>query len=147
MGSAGDQTLVIVSGAGGHIGRGVCVLLSAAGIRFLPLDLSTNGTQGLIACDLTEKSEISRLFESYSIRAVIHLAAVLPSAFRRDPLTGVDVNLSGSVELLRQAIRAGTKRFVFASSMSVYGSSVVNRPLTENKTEGFGSAPGSAWRS
>jgi nucleoside-diphosphate-sugar epimerase len=62
---------------------------------------------------------------------VIHLAGILPSAFQRDPFMGVDLNLTGCVELLRQAVKARVKRFVFASSMSVYGSRPTPRPLTE----------------
>ncbi len=131
MGLVGDHGVVIVTGAGGHIGSEVCRLLKIAGNKFLPLDVSPGTTQDLVACDLTAKDEISRLFDSHPVRAVIHLAAILPSAFQRDPLRGADVNLSGSLELLRQAVKTGTKRFVFASSMSIYGSSSTGRPLTE----------------
>jgi nucleoside-diphosphate-sugar epimerase len=63
---------------------------------------------------------------------VIHLAAILPSAFHSNPFAGVDVNLSGCFELMRQAVNARVKRFVFASSMSVYGSSFNPRLLTED---------------
>jgi len=62
---------------------------------------------------------------------VIHLAAILPSAFHSNPFAGVEVNLNGCFELMRQAVSAKVKRFVFASSMSVYGSSVMPRALTE----------------
>jgi nucleoside-diphosphate-sugar epimerase len=132
MGHAGDEGVVIVTGAGGHIGREVCRLLTAAGSKFLPLDVPSDSTEDLVSCDLRKTSEVSRLFQSRSVQAVIHLAAILPSAFHRDPLTGADVNLTGSVELLRQAVKTGTKRFVFASSMSVYGSSIASRPLVES---------------
>jgi nucleoside-diphosphate-sugar epimerase len=63
---------------------------------------------------------------------VIHLAGILPSAFQADPLTGADINLSGSLELMRESLTAGVQRFIFASSMSVYGSFTVQRPLTED---------------
>ncbi len=132
MSSRSEENVVIVTGAGGHIGSEVCRLLSSAGHNFLPLDVCSSSAQNVLACDLTNKDEISRLFDSRSVRAVIHLAAILPSTFRRDPLRGADVNLTASVELLRQAVRTGAKRFVFASSMSVYGSFAANRPLTED---------------
>lgn len=82
------------------------------------------------------RSDVARIFESHPVRAVIHLAAVLPSAFQRDPLKGADVNFTGSVELLRQAVKMGTKRFVFASSMSVYGSVSTGNRLTEDELVG-----------
>jgi nucleoside-diphosphate-sugar epimerase len=89
-------------------------------------------TQDVRACDLRLKSHVSALFQDHSVRAVIHLAGILPSAFQNDPLTGADVNLSGSVELMRQSLAAGVQRFIFASSMSVYGSPHAQRPVTED---------------
>jgi nucleoside-diphosphate-sugar epimerase len=132
MPPVGGEGVVIVTGAGGHIGREVCRQLKTAQMKFLPVDLCPGNTQDVIPCDLTVKAALSRLFDSHPVRAVIHLAAILPSAFHRDPLAGVDVNLTGSVELLRQAVKWRTKRFVFASSMSVYGSASTGRALTED---------------
>jgi len=131
MGSASDQTRIVVTGAGGHIGGEVCRQLKNSGLNLLALDLSSESANDLVACDLRKAEHIARIFQSNSVSAVIHLAGILPSAFQRDPLTGVDVNVNGSVELLRQAAKAGTKRLVFASSMSVYGSSASTHPLTE----------------
>jgi nucleoside-diphosphate-sugar epimerase len=42
------------------------------------------------------------------------------------------VNLTGSLRLMRHSVRAGVKRFVFASSMSVYGSHTSKQRLTED---------------
>jgi nucleoside-diphosphate-sugar epimerase len=67
---------------------------------------------------------------------VINLAGILPSAFQSDPLTGADVNLSGSLQLMRQSQAAGVQRFIFASSMSVYGSLHAQRPVTEEDAAG-----------
>ena len=85
-----------------------------------------------LVCDLRRKDDVARLFASLSqFSAVIHLAAILPSAFHSDPLAAVDLNLTGCFELLRQAVSARVERFVLASSRSVYGSTVTGRPLTE----------------
>ncbi len=122
----------MVTGAGGHIGREVCRLLRTAGTPILLVDVDPGPAKDLIACDLKQPAQVLSLFESHPIRAVVHLAAILPSAFHSDPLAGVDVNLRGSFELMRQAVNARVKRFVFASSISVYGSSFPSRPLTED---------------
>ncbi len=86
----------------------------------------------MIASDLRLKNDVSRLFQSHAVQTVIHLAAILPSAFQSNPFVGADVNLSGCFELMRQAVNARIKRFIFASSMSVYGSSFGASPLTED---------------
>jgi nucleoside-diphosphate-sugar epimerase len=132
MASISDEDFVIVTGAGGHIGREVCRLLRAGGSKILSVDVD-GATRDFITCDLRLKDQVSQLFRSYPVRAVIHLAAILPSSFHSHPFVGVDVNLTGCFELMRQAVHAGIKRFIFASSISVYGLSVTpSRPLTEN---------------
>jgi len=55
---------------------------------------------------------------------VLHKAA-MPSVQRSvlDPVTSNEVNINGTLQLLEASRRAGVKRFVFASSSSVYGES------------------------
>ena len=123
MGSASEEGTILVTGACGHIGREVCRVLRAAKRQILRVDVDSNPAEHAVSCDLRSKSDVSRVFQARLIRTVIHLAGVLPGSFQADPLTGADVNLSGSLELMRQAVAVGVKRFVFASSRSVYGTS------------------------
>jgi nucleoside-diphosphate-sugar epimerase len=53
---------------------------------------------------------------------VLHQAALgsVPRSIE-DPLTSHDVNVTGTVNMLRAASQAAVKRFVFASSSAVYG--------------------------
>ena len=131
MKDASQPGVILVTGAQGHIGVEVCRTLRAFKHDILATDLDAESTKGCVACDFRRKTDITRLFTRRPIRAVIHLAGILPTAFRADPLAGAAVNLNGSLELLREAVNTGVKRFVFASSMSVYGSSRSARPLTE----------------
>jgi nucleoside-diphosphate-sugar epimerase len=132
MASVGDVGAVLVTGACGHIGRELCRILKNADRKILPVDLDHDQELDVQTCDLRSQSDVSRLFEAGPIRAVIHLAGILPSAFQADPLTGADVNLRGSCELMRQSAAAHVKRFIFASSIAVYGSSPTPRPVTED---------------
>jgi nucleoside-diphosphate-sugar epimerase len=131
MASNSKQGVVIVTGADGHIGREVCRLLKTSGTKSLATDVDPGEASDFVACDLSRKDDVARLFLSQPVRALIHLAAILPSAFHSNPLAAADVNLTGCFELLRQAVSSHVKRFVFASSRSVYGSSFSGRPLTE----------------
>src|SRR5260370_37193970 len=92
MASLSDEGIVIVTGAGGHIGRAVCGLMRATGSKILPVDVDPGPTGDLVTCDLRLKDHVARLFQSHPVRAVIHLAGILPSAFQSNPFTGVDVN-------------------------------------------------------
>lgn len=123
---------ILVTGACGHIGKHVCECLKASRLDVLPTDLGPQAGD-FVRCDLTATSQVARLFKTHPIGAVIHLAGVLPGAFRADPLLGAQVNLGASVELLRRAVNAKVKRFVLASSMSVYGSSFPARPVAEDQ--------------
>ena len=123
---------ILVTGASGHIGSETCRVLRIGGRMILAVDVEPDSARGVLACDLTLKDELSQLFQLHRIQTVIHLAGLLPSAFRSDPLRGAEVNLNSSFELMRQAVNSGVKRFVFASSMSVYGSRSSDHPLTED---------------
>jgi nucleoside-diphosphate-sugar epimerase len=126
-----EQGTILVTGACGHIGRAVCHLLGEAHFPVLPVDLDPGRTRHVRVCDLRRKDELAQLFRVYPIRAVIHLAGILPSAVQLDPLGASDINIGSSVELIRQSAAARVKRFIFASSLSVYGSSPRRQPLTE----------------
>jgi nucleoside-diphosphate-sugar epimerase len=132
MGSASGKETILVTGACGQIGRAVSDILINTGRQILRVDVDPRATPDVVVCDLRSKNELSRLFHAHSIRTVIHLAAILPSSFQSDPLDGADVNLSGSFALMRQAAETCVNRFVFASSMSVYGTASTRRPLTED---------------
>jgi len=131
MHSASEESLILVTGASGHIGSELCRMLRTTRHKILAVDLCPGPSPDVIACDLRLKNDVSRLFQAHPVRAVIHLAGILPSAFRSDPLTGAEVNLNGSVELIWQAVSARVKRFIFASSIGVYGS-FPTTPLTES---------------
>lgn len=132
MASGNDSELILVTGAKGHIGTELCRTLHASGRGFLGIDVKPDPARDIVACDLRAKDAVSKLFEIHPIRIVVHTAGILPGAFTKDPLQGAAVNVGGSVQLLQDAMRSKVKRFVFASSMSVYGSVASIRPLTED---------------
>lgn len=117
---------VLVTGSDGYIGAVLCPMLGAAGHEVTGLDT------GLFrACDFTEhtdpvttwgdvRDEGPAVFDG--IDAVVHLAAL-----SNDPLGNLDADLTyginerASVRLAEMARAAGVRRFVFASSCSLYG--------------------------
>lgn len=72
--------------------------------------------------DIRDKDFIREIFTTYSINTVIHLAAmagVRPSL--EDPVLYTDVNINGTHVLLEEMKNKMIKKFIFASSSSVYG--------------------------
>src|SRR2546430_8307417 len=129
-GSAGN--VILVTGAGGQVGSRLSSLLRAAGHRVLAVDIHANALENVESCDIRRDDQVARLFASTSIRTVVHLAAILPTASRADPIIATEVNLTGTLRLLREALTHQVERFVFGSSMSVYGSSGGSRALNEH---------------
>ncbi len=62
---------------------------------------------------------------------IVHLAAILPTAAQRDPIRAMHVNIVGSMNLLELARRFRVPRFVFGSSLSIYGSCPADRVVSE----------------
>jgi nucleoside-diphosphate-sugar epimerase len=110
------------------MGRLVISRLRAAGMPVRAFDLPSAGYAGLegqpgveiARGDLTRPGDLRRAVAD--VGAVVHLAAILPPAAERDPLLTFRVNVDGTRVLLA-AVEARTPqaRFVFSSSVSVYG--------------------------
>ena len=76
----------------------------------------------LIECDIRNSLEISEIFKRNKVDSVFHIAAlagVRPSI--EDPARYASVNIDGLVSVLEAARNVNCKRFIFASSSSVYG--------------------------
>ena len=97
---------VLVTGAGGFVGTALCKQLDANDI---PLLKGVRGTE---------------LLPEMGIDVVVHLASrvhVMQESLR-DPLPAYrEANTLGTVNLARQAVAAGVRRFVFVSTVKVNG--------------------------
>jgi nucleoside-diphosphate-sugar epimerase len=129
---------VLVTGHHGYIGSVLAPYLADGGHDVTGLDtrfyrgcdfgLDTGTTEGLTA-DVRDITPA----ELEGFDAIVHLAAL-----SNDPLGDLDPNLTrqingdGTLHLARAAGEAGVRRFVFASSCSMYGASNTDEALDEN---------------
>ena len=118
---------VLVTGHNGYIGSVLAPMVRAAGHEVVGLDtfLFEGGTFGRDSSSIDALRMDLRDVQVDDLRgfdAVMHLAAL-----SNDPLGDVnpdityDINHVGSVRLAQLAKEAGVKRFIFASSCSLYG--------------------------
>jgi len=128
----------MITGGRGFIGRAVAGLLLNLGYRIISLDTQPAESVGdsesrvEISCDITDRDQLRRIFATYDCDGIIHLAAILPTAAQRDPLRATAVNLQGSVNLLEMAHEFGVRRFVFGSSLSIYGTYPPDHVVSES---------------
>lgn len=70
-------------------------------------------------CDITEAHALEHLIQSYDVSQIVHTAAMLSTAIRKDPLRGVAVNVMGTANVLDVAKRRNIGRVVCSSSTTV----------------------------
>ncbi|MEM0897660.1 MAG: SDR family oxidoreductase [Verrucomicrobiota bacterium] len=141
----------LVTGAAGFIGSNLLETLLRLGQPVLALDnLATGhrhnlddvrslvGEDAWARCEFIEgdirDQEACRDVLSHGVDIVLHQAALgsVPRSIA-DPVSTHECNVSGFVNMLTAAKDAGIKRFVYASSSSVYGDDP-NLPKVEERT-------------
>jgi nucleoside-diphosphate-sugar epimerase len=128
---------VLVTGHNGYIGSVLAPYVAAAGHDAVGLDTDLfrgcdfgTGSAGIPG--LTADVRDVAAEDLHGIDAIVHLAAL-----SNDPLGDLDptltgaVNCEGTLRLARAAREAGVRRFIFASSCSMYGASGTDTALDE----------------
>jgi nucleoside-diphosphate-sugar epimerase len=122
---------VLVTGGAGYVGSVLVPKLLKAGYHVKVIDLYIYGDQVLDAVkddphlqqikgDLRDRSLIEKIIPGCD--AVIHLACISNDpSFELDPGLGKSINYDAFVHLVEIAKNSGVKRFIYASSSSVYG--------------------------
>src|SRR5919201_4695884 len=129
---------ILVTGAAGFIGSHVVEHLLGRGHEVVGLDDLSGGfidnlPKGTIFCQVSvlDATLVARIFAEHRFTHVFHLAAYaaegLSHFIRRFNYTN---NVIGSVNLINEAVRHDVKRFVFTSSIAVYGKNQL--PMTED---------------
>lgn len=140
-----ENKRILVTGGAGFIGSNVTQYLLEHGAKVRVFDnLATGNLDNLkefqsnpnfefLEGDLRHPSNCEQA--AREIDAVCHQAAIgsVPRSIK-DPITTNDVNIGGFVNMLTAAKNAGIKRFVYASSSSVYG----DEPNLPKKEERIG---------
>ena len=119
---------VLVTGGAGYVGSHACKALAAAGFRPVSYDDLSTGHRWavrwgpLVEGDIRDTPRLADAFAEHRPVAVLHFAAqAYVQQSVADPLGTYDVNVAGSLSLLRAVMAAGAPPLVFSSTCSLYG--------------------------
>ena len=110
---------ILLTGSSGWLGRFLAPMLRAEGHVVTGLDIAPGADTDVIGA-VADRALIDRVFAERGIEAVIHGGALHKPDIARYPAQAfVDVNVTGTLNLLEAAARAGHDRFVFTSTTSL----------------------------
>jgi nucleoside-diphosphate-sugar epimerase len=125
--------MVLVTGGNGEMAHGLIHRFAEVGaVDVLALDVRPIDSALLRRCavgltgDIRDRHLLERLRSEFEIRAIYHLAAILSTRAEFVPETAHEVNVEGTLNLLRLAVEEARwhgrrVRFLFPSSIAVYG--------------------------
>lgn len=126
------NTLFLVTGGAGFIGSNLCEVLLNKGYRVRCLDDLSNGKQSNVDLFINNSNYIFTKGDILNLETcmeaccgvdfVLHQAAwgSVPRSVEM-PLLYEDINIRGTLNMMEAARQNGVKKFVYASSSSVYG--------------------------
>ncbi len=122
---------VLVTGGAGYVGSVLIPKLLKKGYKVKVVDLYIYGEDVLDAVkddpnlkqikgDIRDSAMLER--ELKGVDAVIHLACISNDpSYELDPALGKSINYDATIKLVDLSKKLGVKRFIYASSSSVYG--------------------------
>lgn len=110
---------ILLTGSSGWLGRFLAPRLRADGHVVIGLDVAP-GAHTQVLGSVADKGLVQRCFGEHGIEAVIHAGALhKPDIVHFPAQAFVDVNVTGTLNLLEAAVAAKHDRFVFTSTTSL----------------------------
>ena len=117
---------ILVTGSAGHLGEALVRVLGAEGHDVIGLDILASEFTNAVG-SIADRACVRRCVEGAD--AILHAATLhkphVGSHGRRD---FVDTNVTGTLNLLEEALAAGVGRFVFTSTTSAFGRALTPPP-------------------
>ena len=123
-----NEKAVIITGGSGFIGSNVAKLFVESGFNVINIDRKKREIPGVTQYPFEiDNKQVKGIVELIKPHAVIHIAAnnSVPQSVV-DPMPTYTDNVLQTISLLNTCVGAGVPNFIYASSSSVYGTSVNN---------------------
>ncbi len=132
---------ILVTGALGHIGSHLCEALSKLDYSVIGIDLMridpTKMKVPYERGDISSFVEMHKIFKKYNVKHVYHLAGEVGRELGEEfPRRGIDMNVSGTMNIIQLCIEHGAKLYN-ASTSEVYGKLADKFKITEDLTDKY----------
>ncbi len=110
---------ILITGSSGHLGEALVRTISNNGDEVVSLDLTPSPFTNAPG-SITDRDHVRQCMQG--VDAVLHTATLhKPHVATHTRQDFVDTNISGTLNLLEEAVAAGVEAFIFTSTTSVYG--------------------------
>jgi UDP-glucose 4-epimerase len=117
---------VLVTGSSGHLGEALMRSLPSAGHDAIGLDVVASAFTGEVG-SIVDRATVKRLVAG--VDAVVHAATLhKPHVDTHARQAFVDVNVTGTLNLLEEAAASGVRAFLFTSTTSAFGRALTPPP-------------------
>jgi UDP-glucose 4-epimerase len=117
---------ILVTGSSGHLGEGLMRVLRADGVEVVGLDVLPGAYTDVVG-SIVDRALVRRCLDG--VKAVLHTATLhKPHVGSHSRQEFVDTNVTGTLNLLEEAVAANVERFVFTSTTSAFGRALTPRP-------------------
>jgi UDP-glucose 4-epimerase len=126
---------LLVTGASGFLGHVVASRLAELRHDVVGLDLlpAPDAPWRHVIDDLSSRARLVELQKTEAFTHVIHCGGVSgPMVMADDPAAVIDVNVTGSINLLQAALQGGAKSFLYCSSVSAVGNFYETTPIGDD---------------
>jgi UDP-glucose 4-epimerase len=116
---------VLVTGSSGHLGEALVRVLGAEGIDVVGVDVLGTAHTNVVG-SIADRALVRRCMKG--VDAVLHAATLhKPHVGSHGRQDFVDTNITGTLNLLEEAVAAGVGSFVFTSTTSAFGRALTPR--------------------
>jgi UDP-glucose 4-epimerase len=123
---------VLVTGSAGHLGEALMMTLSAReGFEIVGIDILPSKHTHIVG-SIVDPAFVNSVLDGAGFHWVLHAATLhRPHIESHTNQDFVNVNITGTLNLLEAAVKNGVESFVFTSSTSVFGQALTPKSDTE----------------
>ncbi|MEJ7568644.1 MAG: NAD(P)-dependent oxidoreductase [Gaiellaceae bacterium] len=118
--------LVLVTGSSGHLGEALVRVLREQGHEVLGLDVLESSFTTIVG-SIADRAFVRRCLKD--VEAILHTATLhKPHVATHTKQQFIETNVTGTLNLLEEAVASGVGRFVFTSTTSAFGRALTPPP-------------------